>query len=458
MFLNRIYEYSKLVGALEPKPGLDAVSANTHIPRNRIEELKLGVGRITPVEEWALIGFCETNNLYGVLSQYQVVPPAYNRHGDFRFDLRPEGLEVPIPRHELATRPTNLLGYEVDFPLGIPACALTPNHHWLRFYIERGFSIVTHKTVRAKEWEGHDPPHWAYVKDWGNLQYPFTDAWATAGMDTWPEHPAKFSMLNSFGVPSLPPEGSEGWQAEIERDLAVLKPGTVLIVSVMGTPEEANTEEELKQDFANVARMAKEAGAQIIEANYSCPNTKGGVEDVYTNPGLTASISEAIRKEIGKDTPLLIKIGYLPGARLEAIVEANAEWIDGIVAINTIRVAVNDSSGNQFFSGASRARAGVSGSLIKLHAKEVVGNLIRLKEHIKPELAILGVGGVTTAEDVEEFLELGATAVLTCTGAWMNPNLAIEARLARRVGRQQLEETFGKEAVAAAYRFTVDAT
>ena len=74
----------------------------------------------------------------------------------------------------------------------------------------------------------------------------------------------------------------------------------------------------------------------------------------------------------------------------------------------------------------------------------------------KPELAILGVGGVTTAEDVEEFLELGATAVLTCSGAWMNPNLAIEARLAQRVGRKQLEETFGKEAIEAADHYIVE--
>ena len=152
MFLNRIYEYPKLVGALESKPGLDALSAFTQIPMQRIEELKLGTARITPAEEWSLIGFCETNDLYNLLGQYDVVPPAYNRHGDFRFDLHPEGLGVPVPRRELLTRYTNLLGYQLDYPLGIPACALTPNHEWLRFYIERGFSIVTHKTVRAQPW------------------------------------------------------------------------------------------------------------------------------------------------------------------------------------------------------------------------------------------------------------------------------------------------------------------
>ena len=62
------------------------------------------------------------------------------------------------------------------------------------------------------------------------------------------------------------------------------------------------------------------------------------------------------------------------------------------------------------------------------------------------------------AEDVEEFLDIGIDAALSCTGAWLNPNLAIEARLAQRVGRERLVKTFGKEAVEAADRYNVIST
>jgi len=222
----------------------------------------------------------------------------------------------------------------------------------------------------------------------------------------------------------------------------------------MGSPELADTPDDLRRDFAKAARLAKEAGAQIIEANYSCPNTKGGVEDVYTRPDLSAAISQAIRTAIGPETPFLMKIGYLPSPLLERVVKANAHLINGVVAINTIRTQVVDKSRAPFFEG--RLQAGISGSLIKQKAKEVLENLVRLNAREKLELTILGAGGITTADDVDEFLSLGITAALTCTGAWVNPYLAIEARLAQRVRREKLEEVFGKEQVQELDRYVVE--
>jgi len=207
MFLNRMDQYPQLLAALEEQRGLAGVSRVAGISSARLAALRQGVERLKPTEEWALFGFCEREGLYDTLAEHGVAPPTYNRHGDFDFSLSPVGDYLPIPQHALVTRPTNLLGHIIDFPLGIPACTLTPNHKWLRFYAERGFSILTHKTVRTGHWPGHKAPHWAFVQAVeGRLEHPFNDSIVVAATDAWPSHDSQFSMVNSFGVPSLPPE------------------------------------------------------------------------------------------------------------------------------------------------------------------------------------------------------------------------------------------------------------
>lgn len=455
MFLNEITDYPRLLTALAKERGLSAVAQATGIALERLESLQVEDVDLKPDEEWKLFGYCDTEALHGLLRASGAAPPVYNRrkeeHGPAHVDFGIKPLfPMKPPARDLVSRPTRIGGYEVDFPLGVPACYITRNSDWIRFFSERGFSVLTHETVRSRQWPAYSDPKWAVAEKLDpEAAFSPNEGRVVADMDAWPDHPREFSMVNSIGLPSQDPSF---WQAEIEKDLGALQPGSVLIVSVRGTPERAETEDDLIEDFALTAALAKEAGAQIIEANYSCPNVKDGFEDIYTEPDLAARISAAIQQTIGKDFPFFIKIGYLPGPQLHELVQAHQGFIHGIVAINTIRRPVVDRSGNPFFEG--RAEGGVSGSLIKPFAKEVLENLVRIKKETGFDFDILGVGGVTTADDVHDFLDIGVTAVQTCTGAYMNPYLAIEARL-RRTTREDLAAVFGESAVAEAEGYVV---
>jgi len=280
VFLSRVRDYPGLLSQLQNTLGLHALAESTSIPGDRLSRGLEGQERFTPADEWAIVGFCENNGLHDLLAQHGVAPPTYDRNQEFDFHADPIQGELRPPKERLTVRSINLFDFQVDFPLGLPACVLTPTHKWIKFYAQRGFDLLTYKTVRGKPWDGHPKPNWALVKllldDQRVIASRVDEPW-------WPIHPREFSMANSFGVPSQHPRE---WQADVEKARDVLRvPGQVLIVSVMGTPEEADTIEDLADDFANVAGLAKEAGAQIIEANLSCPNTGSGPSgEIYKRP------------------------------------------------------------------------------------------------------------------------------------------------------------------------------
>ena len=42
-----------------------------------------------------------------------------------------------------------MLGQPTGVPIGIPACPLTMNARWVEYYAERGYNVLTYKTVRS---------------------------------------------------------------------------------------------------------------------------------------------------------------------------------------------------------------------------------------------------------------------------------------------------------------------
>ncbi len=351
----------------------------------------------------------------------------FDRHKPFSFEDVPTGYDWDAPVDFLPVAPRSLLGFNVDFPIGMPASPLTCNHWYIKMYASLGFDILTYKTVRTRKHLGHTPPNWAYVHHQPDkLEYPFEEP-VVAGLDTPLKDADEATMVNSFGIASRPPAL---WQEDIRRAKKALSPGhQVLMVSVVASPDISpmSQSREIEQDFVSAGMMAKEAGADIVEVNYSCPNTPGN-PDIYQDPEMSARISRAMYKAL-RPTPVVMKIGYLPRQRLCQIVSANIGWVQGIVAINSISAPVNNSLGGPFF-GENRPRAGVSGAAIKPWAMEMARNLADLKSQEKwgEDKIVLAVGGVTTAGDVGEYLGLGVDGVLSCTGTYANPNLAVEAR------------------------------
>ena len=295
---------------------------------------------------------------------------------------------------------------------------------------ERGFDILTYKTVRTKERKVHKFPNWAFISDPSNLRDRNFEEPLVAEVQYWASDPTEVTMVNSFGIPSSSPSI---WQPDVVKAKAALGPRQVLIVSVVGTtPSSEGSLDNLIDDFVRAAELAKEAGADIVELNFSCPNIPGHREgEVYRSPEISAAITQAVREAI-RDTPIFMKIGYLDEGLLSSVVHANAHFVQGVVAINTVSMRVKNVFGDDFFPssrGYKRSTAGISGSSIKPLAMEVVRNLGELRKKFQYDFDILAVGGVTTGRDVQEYLNLGANGVQSCTGAWINPNLAIETRL-----------------------------
>jgi hypothetical protein len=196
----------------------------------------------------------------------------------------------------------------------------------------------------------------------------------------------------------------------------------------MGTPEKASNDEELARQFARTARLAVEAGAQIVEANLSCPNTGG--ELVCQSPQSSEMIVRKIASELRRSrTPLLIKISYLEPVVLDELMRRCGPLIQGIVAINTVSVPVVTVGGKDFFAG--RPRAGLSGAAIRQLASETVRRLVDMRERnsASSDWVIVGMGGVTTPADYDTLMNVGADAVQSCSGAWLNPHLAIDIQV-----------------------------
>lgn len=310
----------------------------------------------------------------------------------------------------------SFLALEVRSRLGISA-GLLLNSKWLLAYAQRGFDILTYKTVRTSYRPCYDPPNWVFVEDDGGDG----PVYAT---DRIPENPTQITSAVCFGMPSMAPQT---WREDVQRARAALAPGKVLIVSVVATPFDGAAARDVADDFARCAAWAAEAGADVIEANLSCPNVCSQEGSVYMDAQLSRTITSAIRAAIEKK-PLLLKIGHFADpAKLRTFLRFVNGLADGVTLVNAVSRPVLRRNGRPVF-GEPFVKAGVIGRGI--HNASVEG-LRRAGEIIRAEglkLALVGVGGVSCDEDARDFFDTGACAVLMGSSPMYIPDLAAELK------------------------------
>jgi len=145
--------------------------------------------------------------------------------------------------------------------------------------------------------------------------------------------------------------------------------------------------------------------ADYLAVNVSSPNTPGlrGLQELDRLGPLLG----AVRRASG-ETPLLVKIAPdMDDEQLEGIVTLAVELgLDGIIATNT--TVSRDGLRTQAEKVAAMGAGGVSGAPLRERSLEV---LRRVRAVAPDEFCIISVGGVTTARDVLERLEAGATLV-----------------------------------------------
>lgn len=188
-----------------------------------------------------------------------------------------------------------------------------------------------------------------------------------------------------------------------------------ILVNVVGF-----TETEYSEVIAGLDHLS---GVTAWEINLSCPNTSAGGIEFGADPAAVARIVASCRAVTGR--PLVAKLSpVLPD--IPAIAAAAiAAGADGVSVVNTIPGYLAEGSVPRLGNGTG----GVSGPpLLPIGLLAVR----RVKERL-PDVPVIGIGGIRTADHVRQYLEAGASLVAIGTAQLADPRLP--ERLVRELTR-----------------------
>jgi dihydroorotate dehydrogenase len=350
---------------------------------------------------------------------YPKNPPLYDIHKTYleNADSGPF-FNGPLPERTFPPKEKwfDFLGYPVASKIGVPAGPLLTSP-WINLAARLGFDILTYKTIRSQEHPCHPLPNMVYVDTHGMISQEGKPQNATLVAKPSSQIEA-LAVTNSFGMPS---KSRFFLLEDIPRANASLQEGQVMVVSIVGTLRSDST---FIEDFVNAALLAKEAGAKIIEANFSCPNVDKSQGCLYMSPSTVADIGVALVKAIAP-IPLIIKVGtFSTDKQLRDVFCAAARCgIRAISGINTVSMTVLDEKGHPAL-GTQRLTSGICGGPIRQVALQFIEHAARINRREKLDLTLIGVGGITLPEHFDLFLNAGADVAMSATGMMWDPYLA----------------------------------
>ena len=183
----------------------------------------------------------------------------------------------------------------------------------------------------------------------------------------------------------------------------VLKYEMPKLKAVFNKPVMANVSGFSVEDYAyTVEKLDAEEQIGWFEVNVSCPNVHGGGMSFGTNPEAAAEVTRAVRNVTNK--PIIIKLSPNVTDIVSIAKACEAAGADGISLINTLLgMRINLKTKKPVIAN---KMGGFSGPAIKPVAIRMV---YQVYDAVK--IPIVGMGGVSCAEDVIEFMLAGATAV-----------------------------------------------
>lgn len=197
-------------------------------------------------------------------------------------------------------------------------------------------------------------------------------------------------MLNSVGLQN------PGVDKVISEELPRLK-------ACFKKPVMANVSGFSVEDYAYTCeKLDGESQIGWFEVNVSCPNVHGGGLAFGTDPKNVAAVTKAVKKVTTK--PVIIKLSPNVTDITEIAKACESEGADGVSLINTLLgMRINLKTKKPILANKA---GGFSGPAIKPVALRMV---YQVYEAVK--IPIVGMGGISTAEDVIEMMLAGATAV-----------------------------------------------
>lgn len=210
-------------------------------------------------------------------------------------------------------------------------------------------------------------------------------------------------MMNSVGLEN------PGIQGFIDNELQFFKElNTVRIANVGGGTLE---------DYVEGVKLLNDQPIDMIELNISCPNVKAG--------GMAFGIKNEVAREVVRKVravttlPLVVKLSPNAEDIVGMAKVCEEEGADGISLVNTFKaMAIDINKRKPVFEN---VYAGLSGPAIKPIALRMVHEVCK-----NVNIPVMGMGGITTAEDAIEFIMAGATCIQVGTANFINPKIGIE--------------------------------
>jgi dihydroorotate dehydrogenase (NAD+) catalytic subunit len=270
----------------------------------------------------------------------------------------------------------NLAGLALRSPVLTASGTFASGREFADFVdLERVGAVVT-KGVSLEPWEGNPGPRIAETAS---------------------------GMLNSIGLQN------PGVEEFCAADLAWLSSVDVpVIVNVSG--------HTLSEYVGVIERLEDEPGVAAYEINISCPNVDAGGMAFGTACAPAEEVTRACRTATSR--PVIVKLSPNVTDIAEIARAVEAAGADAISLINTLLGMAIDV--HTFRPRLPRVVGGLSGPAIKPVALRMVWETSRAVA-----VPVIGMGGITDAEDAVEFMLAGATAVAVGTANFIDPTSVI---------------------------------
>ena len=207
-------------------------------------------------------------------------------------------------------------------------------------------------------------------------------------------------MLNAIGLQNI---GARAFLDEKLPHLRQLK-NVVVLANVFGYTRE---------DYEYTIQILNEGeGIAAYELNVSCPNTQHGGLQFGSDPRSLDEVVRTVKRYAAR--PLIVKLSPNVTSIAQMAYVAQEAGADAISLINTFTAMAIDPETRK--PRIANVTAGLSGPAIKPIAVRMVYDAAQAVK-----IPVIGMGGISTAEDVIEFILAGATAVQIGTASYWDP-------------------------------------
>ncbi|MDO5038949.1 dihydroorotate dehydrogenase [Clostridium sp.] len=208
----------------------------------------------------------------------------------------------------------------------------------------------------------------------------------------------KGGMMNSVGLQN------PGVDHFIEYELKDMKKLNTNII--------ANVGGGCIEDYETAVSKLNETDIDMIELNISCPNVKSGGMAFGIKSNVAFEVVDKIKKITNK--PLMVKLSPNAENIVDMALQCEKAGADSISLINTIKgMAIDINKRKPVFDN---IYAGLSGPAVKPIALRMVHEVSKAVN-----IPVIGLGGISTAEDAIEFMMAGARAIQIGTVNFNNP-------------------------------------